>query len=133
MNRFRGGSGVRRNRAASIGVRVREKTIDRTTAALRVKANSRISRPTTPPMNINGVNTAIRETEIDRMVKLRMKGTFYSQTDIVCYLAIIQCMIGRPDRSIHLFEKIASESAIAMYNLVLCWICVNIKLKVQKI
>ena len=73
------------------------------------------------------------EAEIDRMVKLRMKGTFYSQTDIVCYLAIIQCMIGRPDRSIHLFEKIASESAIAMYNLVLCWICVNIKLKVQKI
>ncbi len=52
-----------------MGVRVRDSTMETTTAALRVTANSRINRPTMPPMNISGVNTAISEIEIDRMVK----------------------------------------------------------------
>ena len=53
-----------------MGVRVRVSTSDTRTAALSVIANSRIKRPTTPPMNIRGVNTAISEIEIERMVKL---------------------------------------------------------------
>ena len=43
--------------------------MDSTTAELRVMANSLINRPTTPPMNISGVNTAISEMEMVRMVK----------------------------------------------------------------
>ena len=69
MKAFFGGSGGFRNRPHSIGVKVSDRNTDRATAALRVMANSRISRPTTPPMNIRGVNTAISEIEIDRMVK----------------------------------------------------------------
>ncbi len=61
--------GAFRNLAQSMGVRVSESTIEMTTAALRVNANSCIRRPTTPPMNINGVKTAIREMEMARMVK----------------------------------------------------------------
>ncbi len=69
MKRLRGGWGGRRNWPHSMGVKVRDSATDRTTAALRVRANSRISRPTTPPMNIRGVNTAISEMEMVRMVK----------------------------------------------------------------
>ncbi len=70
VNQFDGGFGGLRNLPHSIGVKVSDRITDSTTAALRVKANSRISRPTTPPMNIRGVNTAISEMEIDMMVKL---------------------------------------------------------------
>jgi len=45
-------------------------TSDSITAALSVMANSRMSRPTTPPINIRGVNTATSEIEIERTVKL---------------------------------------------------------------
>ena len=70
VKRLDGGLGGVRNFAHSIGVKVRVSKSEISTAALRVTANSRISRPTTPPMNIRGVNTAISETEMDRMVKL---------------------------------------------------------------
>ena len=59
-----------RNWPASIGVSVSDMHDARPrTAALSVSANSRISRPTTPPMNTSGVNTAISEIEMVRMVK----------------------------------------------------------------
>ena len=37
-------------------------------AAVMVTANSRSSRPTTPPMNNTGMNTATSDTVIDRIV-----------------------------------------------------------------
>ena len=69
MKPFAGGPGSFRNRPQSIGVRLSDRPIETTTAPARVRANSRIKSPTTPPMNISGVNTAISEIEIDRMVK----------------------------------------------------------------
>ena len=61
-------SGVSR-RADIIGVNVsdtiRETTIDTAT----VTANSRNSRPTIPPIRKSGMNTAISDMDIDRMVK----------------------------------------------------------------
>ena len=65
----RGGVGARRNWPHSMGVSVNDSSSDITTAALSVSANSRSIRPTTPPMNITGVKTAISDTEIDRIVK----------------------------------------------------------------
>ena len=38
-------------------------------ARLMVTANSLNSRPTTPPMNSTGMNTATSDSVIDRMVK----------------------------------------------------------------
>ena len=70
MTRFAAGLGAFKNNAHSIGVKLSDNTRDSTTAEARVTANSRISRPTTPPMNISGVNTAISEIEMVRMVKL---------------------------------------------------------------
>ncbi len=70
MIRLRGGMGGFRKRPQSMGVKVKDRMTDSTTEADRVSANSRISRPTTPLMNIRGVKTAIREMAMDRMVKL---------------------------------------------------------------
>ena len=67
------------------------------------------------------------ESDIAKMVKIREKSTFYSMNDVMIYLSIIQCMSGRPEKAIHLLEKIASESCVAMYNLILAWICVYFK------
>ena len=52
-----------------MGVRVSEMTADITTAMLTVMANSRNSRPTMPPSSSSGMNTAIRETLMETMVK----------------------------------------------------------------
>ena len=51
------------------GVRVSDMKADMTTATVTVTANSRNSRPTMPPMNSSGMNTAISEKVIDTMVK----------------------------------------------------------------
>ena len=51
------------------GVRVSDTKADMTTATVTVTANSRNSRPTMPPMNSSGMNTAISEKVIDTMVK----------------------------------------------------------------
>jgi hypothetical protein len=50
-------------------VTVSETTADRAMATLRVTANSRKSRDTTPPMSSRGMNTARSEAVIDTMVK----------------------------------------------------------------
>ena len=42
---------------------------DTSTAAMMVIANSCSSRPSTPPMNSTGMNTAASESVIDTMVK----------------------------------------------------------------
>ena len=55
--------------AHSIGVVVSEITSEIITAALRVTANSRNSRPTCPPMNSSGMNTATSDRLIDSTVK----------------------------------------------------------------
>jgi hypothetical protein len=52
-----------------MGVSVSEMMPDITIATLTVTANSRNSRPMTPPMNRSGMNTAIRDTVMDRIVK----------------------------------------------------------------
>ena len=66
--RLSGGSRLSRN-AHIIGVVVREISSEIITAAERVTANSRNSRPTWPPMNSNGMKTATRLTLIDTTVK----------------------------------------------------------------
>ena len=52
-----------------IGVVVREMTIDTRIAAESVMANSRNRRPMMPPISSSGMNTAIRETLIEKTVK----------------------------------------------------------------
>ncbi len=69
MKAFPAGFGCRRKCPASIGVRLSERPIDTTTAALSVSPNSRIRSPTTPPMNIRGVKTAMSEIEMVMIVK----------------------------------------------------------------
>ena len=58
-----------RNRLHSIGVRLIETNPDTRIATLIVTANSCSSRPTTPPMNSTGMNTAASDSVIDRIVK----------------------------------------------------------------
>ena len=52
-----------------IGVSVSEITAETITATDSVTENSVNSRPTTPPMNSSGMNTAISDTVSDTMVK----------------------------------------------------------------
>ena len=56
-------------RAHSIGVSVNETKPDTTIATEIVTANSRNTRPTMPPINSTGMNTAISEKVIEMMVK----------------------------------------------------------------
>jgi hypothetical protein len=58
-----------RKRLHSIGVRLIDTNPDTRIATLIVTANSCSSRPTTPPMNSTGMNTAASDTVIDRIVK----------------------------------------------------------------
>ena len=55
-------------RAHIIGVRVSDTTIDTRIATDSVTANSRNKRPTMPPINRMGMNTAISEMLIDTTV-----------------------------------------------------------------
>ena len=57
------------NQAHIIGVVVSEMTSDIKTAADSVTANSRNKRPTCPPMNSSGINTATSDRLIDNTVK----------------------------------------------------------------
>src|SRR5580658_11348443 len=52
-----------------MGVSVNDTTADMTIVTASVIANSRNSRPTTSPMNSNGMSTAISETVSETMVK----------------------------------------------------------------
>ena len=61
--------GGRRKRLHSIGVSVSDTRPEISTAAPITTANSWSSRPTTPPMNSTGMNTAASDTVIERMVK----------------------------------------------------------------
>ena len=56
-------------RLHSIGVSVIATTPEIRIATLITIANSWNSRPTMPPMNITGMNTAISESVIEKMVK----------------------------------------------------------------
>jgi hypothetical protein len=56
-------------RLHNIGVSVSDTKPDTRIAMVTVTANSRNMRPTTPPMNRTGMNTATSESVIDRMVK----------------------------------------------------------------
>ena len=62
-------SGRRSSSAHRVGVSVSETAVDMAMATATVTANSCSNCPTTPPISSNGMNTAISETEIDRMVK----------------------------------------------------------------
>src|SRR5262245_15366640 len=57
-----------RNRLQSIGVRLIDTNPDTRIATPIVTANSCSNRPTTPPMKRTGMNTAVSEAVIDRMV-----------------------------------------------------------------
>ncbi|MNQ92352.1 hypothetical protein D3C85_1077770 [compost metagenome] len=57
------------NRAASVGARVRDTTTDIMMVDVAVSANSLNRRPTTPPMNSNGMKAATNETLIEITVK----------------------------------------------------------------
>ena len=59
----------RRKRLHSIGVSVTETTPEIRIATQMVTANSLNSRPSTPPMNSTGMNTAASESVIETMVK----------------------------------------------------------------
>ena len=56
-------------RAQSIGTRVKDTTAESTIVIASVTANSLNSRPITPPMNSNGISTAISDTVSEMMVK----------------------------------------------------------------
>ncbi len=58
-----------RKRLQSIGVRLIDTKPDTRIATLIVTANSCSSRPTMPPMNSTGMNTAASEIVIEMMVK----------------------------------------------------------------
>ena len=58
-----------RNSAHSMGVSDRETKPERRMATVMTTANSWNSRPTMPPMNSTGMNTAARDTVMDMMVK----------------------------------------------------------------
>ena len=58
-----------RNRLPSMGVNVSDTKPETRMAALTVTANSRNKRPSIPPMNRTGMNTAARERVMDTMVK----------------------------------------------------------------
>ena len=57
------------SRAAIVGVSVSDTSAEIATAIDSVTENSRNSRPTMPPMNRIGMNTAISDTVIDTIVK----------------------------------------------------------------
>jgi hypothetical protein len=57
------------NRAHIIGTSVSDTTAEITIVTASVMANSWNSRPTTSPMNSNGISTAISDTVSDMMVK----------------------------------------------------------------
>ena len=58
-----------RNRLHSIGVSVSETNPETRIATLIVTANSLNNRPSRPPMNSTGMNTATSDNVIDRIVK----------------------------------------------------------------
>ena len=58
-----------RKRLHSIGVRLSETKPEIRIATLMVTANSWNSRPTMPPMNSTGMNTAASESVMERIVK----------------------------------------------------------------
>ena len=60
---------TRRKRLQSIGVSVTDTTPEIRIAAQIVTENSRNSRPSTPPMNSTGMNTAASDSVIDTIVK----------------------------------------------------------------
>src|SRR6266540_7150991 len=62
-------SWARSTRAHNIGVRVSETNPETMIATDTVTANSRNTRPTTPPISSTGMNTAISEQVIEMMVK----------------------------------------------------------------
>ncbi|MNJ70127.1 hypothetical protein D3C77_665510 [compost metagenome] len=57
------------NRAQRVGARVSETTTEMRMVEVAVRANSLNKRPTTPPMNSNGINAATREKLIETTVK----------------------------------------------------------------
>ncbi len=52
-----------------MGARINDTSAETAIAAVTVMENSRNSRPTMPPINSSGMNTATRETLIDSTVK----------------------------------------------------------------
>ena len=58
-----------KNRLHNIGVSVREIKPEAIIAMLIVTANSRNNRPTIPPINSTGINTATRESVMETIVK----------------------------------------------------------------
>ena len=63
------GSGGRRKRLHSIGVKVSETNPEIRTAAVITTANSRNSRPRMPPISSTGMKTAASERVIETIVK----------------------------------------------------------------
>ena len=61
--------GFLRKRLHSIGVSVTETTPEMRIATQIVTENSRNSRPSTPPMNSTGMNTAASDSVIETIVK----------------------------------------------------------------
>ncbi|MNN94060.1 hypothetical protein D3C81_2126200 [compost metagenome] len=57
------------NSAARVGARVSDTTTEIRMVEVAVKANSLNRRPTTPPMNSNGMNAATSEKLIETTVK----------------------------------------------------------------
>ncbi|MND44847.1 hypothetical protein D3C80_356960 [compost metagenome] len=57
------------NKAHRVGARVSETTTEIRMVEVAVRANSLNRRPTTPPMNSNGINAATREKLIETTVK----------------------------------------------------------------
>ena len=68
LGRFEWSTG-RKSRAQSIGVSVSDTKPEIKMATEIVTANSLNTRPTTPPINSTGMNTATSEKVIERIVK----------------------------------------------------------------
>src|SRR2546430_9761566 len=85
--------GFFRNRLHSIGVSVTDTTPEIRIATQIVTENSRKRRPSTPPMNSTGMNTAASESVIDTIVKPISRSEEHtselqSQSNLVCRLLL---------------------------------------------
>src|SRR2546430_398988 len=76
----------RNSRLHIIGVSVSDTTAETTTAMVKVSANSRNMRPTSPVMNSRGMNTAISDTVSERSEEHTSE--LQSQSNLVCRLLL---------------------------------------------
>ena len=89
-------------RLHSIGVSVSDTKPEISTAAMIVTANSCSSRPSMPPMNSTGMNTAASDSVIDRMVKpISFEPSSVACSGALAHLHVARDVLQHHDRVVH--------------------------------